>query len=481
MWVPTATYLPYPQSKVGVSGNYEFFVVSSFDRYPTVLLSTETTDYLKGTSDKVEYKAYDFYNGSATEIITKDSYGNVFKNKVTPAYRQSSYAGMGLKMNGYSNMLSQTFKNEVFKVSPSNYNTDLGLMSSKVMTWTDNMNYRVYNSGTAYAETAVTENTSTLQKEKFYRPSAAYVWNSPLLNNDGSYSSSFVDFDPSSIHANWKKTTEQTLSNPWSVPLSSKDLNGNYSSQRLTKKKSLVHSQAANANHSSYTYASFEDFDEDYSFMEGELTRGYSPSSGVYYARTAFSAPHTGKYVAQVISGYPVSFNTLICPSCSDQVGKQYRASVWIHESSASGAALTMTVNGTVYTGAPPPAPSTTSATASTSAGITQAIAKSGQWYLVNVEFVIPANFIGTSGVSVSLSSSNGTAYFDDFRFHPIDSDVQGYVYDETTWQPTHVLDKDNFYTRYEYDNSGRLKTIYRETVNGEMKIEDRKYNVVKP
>jgi hypothetical protein len=468
---------------------YYYGIVSSFNRYPTVLLSTETTDYLKGTSEKVVYKAYDFYNGSATEIVSKDSYGNAFKTKVTPFYKHTWSGGgvlpacsLGLKMNGGNNMIAEPAEINVYKVSPSNYNTDLATMSSKVMLWSNGLKYRQCSSG-LYQDVTVTEDAGTVQSELICRPASVYVWNSPKLNSDGSYNS-FAAFNPASINANWKLASENKLTNPYSGMLSSADINSNYSSQKLTKKKSMLLAEADNANYSSFTYTGFEDFDEgtpgvSAGFIDGELTGGfYNSGTNTFDARTSSSAAHTGNYICKATSGYPVQHftKTISGDAGSLQPGRTYRASVWIDESSASTAAITVNVNGSR---------SGTAYNADYSAGISQAVAKCGTWYLVYLDFDIPSDYVSSSGiganrVTVSLSTSSGTAYFDDFSFHPLDADVTGYVYDALTWQLNYTLDKDNFYSRYEYDNNNRLKAIYRETVNGEVKLKDYKYNIVK-
>ena len=56
------------------------------------------------------------------------------------------------------------------------------------------------------------------------------------------------------------------------------------------------------------------------------------------------------------------------------------------------------------------------------------------------------------------------TIYFDDFRLQPVDASMTAYVYDEKTDELTYTLDNNNLYTRYVYDDMGRLISTAIET-----------------
>jgi hypothetical protein len=104
-----------------------------------------------------------------------------------------------------------------------------------------------------------------------------------------------------------------------------------------------------------------------------------------------------------------------------------------------------------------------------------------GDWYLLTLDFEVPATY-ATSSPShiVSVFPYNGgttESYFDDFMVRPIDAEVTSYVYDKLTGQMTHVLDNNNFYTRNEYDYTGRIVATYKETLQGEVKTNSYKYN----
>lgn len=59
------------------------------------------------------------------------------------------------------------------------------------------------------------------------------------------------------------------------------------------------------------------------------------------------------------------------------------------------------------------------------------------------------------------------TSYFDDIRIFPSDGNIQTYVYDPVTYRLSAVLDDNNFATLYNYNESGELFLVKKETANG--------------
>lgn len=78
-----------------------------------------------------------------------------------------------------------------------------------------------------------------------------------------------------------------------------------------------------------------------------------------------------------------------------------------------------------------------------------------------------------TSSLDFTFATSNGLAYFDDFRVHPLRSSMQSYVYDHTNLRMSATLDENNYATFYEYDDMGNLIRIKRETERGIMTIQE--------
>jgi hypothetical protein len=77
--------------------------------------------------------------------------------------------------------------------------------------------------------------------------------------------------------------------------------------------------------------------------------------------------------------------------------------------------------------------------------------------------------------VKIKLINGNSTqkAFFDDFRIQPYRSTMKTYVYDPRSNRLLATLDDENFATFYEYDQSGMLERVKRETERGIMTIQE--------
>jgi len=95
-------------------------------------------------------------------------------------------------------------------------------------------------------------------------------------------------------------------------------------------------------------------------------------------------------------------------------------------------------------------------------------------WQKFEYEFTIPASSSGT--LTVELSTSSGTAYFDDVRIHPFNSNMKSYVYDPLDLRFMAELDENNYATFYEYDEDGALVRTKKETERGIMTIQENRY-----
>ncbi|MFM8914228.1 MAG: hypothetical protein ACKOE6_15135, partial [Flammeovirgaceae bacterium] len=104
---------------------------------------------------------------------------------------------------------------------------------------------------------------------------------------------------------------------------------------------------------------------------------------------------------------------------------------------------------------------------------------QAGTWFQVNATLSVPSNY----GRLEIWCEANGTStLFDDFRVHPVDAAMTSYVYNN--WgELTHILDNNNLYTQYVYDEMGRLKETYKESFQtaygnqGIVKVSDFKIN----
>ncbi len=99
-------------------------------------------------------------------------------------------------------------------------------------------------------------------------------------------------------------------------------------------------------------------------------------------------------------------------------------------------------------------------------------------WQRVYGEFKIPN---GASQIQIGLiASPTDTTGFDDIRIHPFDASFKSFVYDDITLRFTYELDENNYFTKYEYDDSGKLERVKKETERGVMTIQETRMSNVK-
>lgn len=91
----------------------------------------------------------------------------------------------------------------------------------------------------------------------------------------------------------------------------------------------------------------------------------------------------------------------------------------------------------------------------------------------------------GTFSISTSddfninvFVGSNYYMLIDDIRVFPKDGNIQTYVYDPINYRVTEVLDNNNFYTRYEYDEEGNLIILKKETIKGVKTLQESRSHI---
>jgi hypothetical protein len=85
-------------------------------------------------------------------------------------------------------------------------------------------------------------------------------------------------------------------------------------------------------------------------------------------------------------------------------------------------------------------------------------------WQRKEYFFEIP---YGTTLVNLNLTSGAQSAYFDDIRIHPFNSNMKSFVYHPVNLRLMAELDDNNYSTFYEYDNDGTLIRVKKETIKG--------------
>ena len=92
-------------------------------------------------------------------------------------------------------------------------------------------------------------------------------------------------------------------------------------------------------------------------------------------------------------------------------------------------------------------------------------------WQRIVAVVTIPS---GITDIQLELvNESTVVAYFDDIRFHPFNSNMKSFVYDQATQRLMAELDENNYATFYEYDQEGGLIRVKKETAEGVYTIQE--------
>ncbi|UGU18128.1 hypothetical protein LS482_09635 [Sinomicrobium kalidii] len=258
-----------------------------------------------------------------------------------------------------------------------------------------------------------------------WRKHRVYTWKGEL-NTDGTFKNFADNFDWSSTTdsqpAEWQMISEVTKYDVYSSPLETKDVNGHYTSSKTGYNNTKVIA-TSNTAYNTMFYSGAED------------AKGNTFSGGVAKdasAVVATSRVHTGEKSVQVAANVK-AFK--VTPGTTDT----YRLSVWAHKSNYVNTRVTSNGQSFSYNRGE--------------------IVIAGDW--VQLNFTVSA----ASGKEVALTTTSGTAYYDDFRLHPVSSSMTSYVYNNFD-ELTYILGANNMGTRYEYDAAGRLTKAYSEVMD---------------
>ncbi len=230
--------------------------------------------------------------------------------------------------------------------------------------------------------------------------------------------------------------------------------------------------QVENCRLGSFTASGFEDQQAGNPFFEGKLSGSSTRVEASAVELVTMPEAHTGKYVCRLESSSPeVGFRT--DPLDAGGVlepGRVYLASVWVNNTYSGNPGIEVVLNGSIDGG-------TTEYDQQWAKGVTDPEnLVIGNWTLVELEFEVPENYTpnNPSGagdvhneLSIKLKHGTGVAYFDDFRFHPVNVGMEVVIKDEVTGRTNYVLDANNRFTKNIYDAAGRVIEVKRESVHG--------------
>ena len=403
--------------------------------YPTILHKVITTK--DGLVTTVDNKTWDFITGNVLEAETTNPFGLKTLTETVPAYHH--YATMGPLTENPDNkhMLAQVAASYTYKMNDTGIK--VGLISAGAQTWKKNWsNYREYNAASGYYDGN--------EGPDIWRKSESYVWRGKPQNiqADGTYyffsglgfPDERDDFDKydftTSINPGWLKNEEFVRYDHYSMPVEVVDNQGRYASTKMGYDQTLGITGAGNARYNEITFSGAEDLLSN-GYFGGEVKlqdgiRGHKVDN-------SFKV-HTGDWSVNLTAGKTFVFN-----SSDLQSGRKYRAMVW---TTATGGKIQYQING----------------------GTIQTInvnttLRSGDWYLV--DGIIDAGAGGN--IEIWCQGVGTSIYYDDFRFHPVDIGSAAYVFNDKD-ELEYVLDNNNFYTRYTYDNAGIQIASYVEVLS---------------
>lgn len=410
-------------------------------QFPGALL--KTINYKDGFTSESTNLSWDLYTGNVLSKSEKSPLGVYLKTVTKPAYTVYGELGPRALAVTNKNMLSQS-------VASYSYRTDAsgnvqGLTNANVTTWNKTWaNYRVYNPTTQlYADN--TDGADVWRKGKSYVFKGDYT----RKNADGTLSFLTADdfnFTAGASNLLWQYTGEFERFDHYGMPVQTKDLNSIYAITKMGYDNTLPLMSASNAKYTEAAFSSAEDLISGAPFFGGEV--GLGSGSVLYKSLGQVTEVHTGDAAVSLAAGYSFIFKPT-----GLSTNKNYRAVVWTNSTNGR---IYYKLNGGVETLSAAP-------TEFVKIGPSQTT-----WYRINR--VIPIGSTFTS-LEVGVKSATGTVLFDDFRFQPLDGGLTGYVYNVNTKELEYVLDNDNVFTKYEYNDRGQLVKTYREIL---------KYNSVK-
>ncbi len=281
-------------------------------------------------------------------------------------------------------------------------------------------------------EAAISASASNWQSYAYsnvWRKSETVSWVPSIVNEDGTFGDDETFYIVGG--SNWETLLTFDNYDIFSHPLQVTDFNGISSSLKYDNFNEKVVASANNASLEEFRFVNFED----------------GISFGNLIASSSIKG-HTGAYSGVFNSSGGSA--TVFYNSGSGQ--GNYRLSFWTLVSQMSH--LKVNFNGVNYN-------ATDYKTGSPING----------WQ--RCEFNVPK----AGPLLVRLLNNSGTPRVDDIMFGTVDSNITGFVYNDFD-ELTHIVDNNNLYTRFEYDDYGRLEATYKESLEyGEVKVSEHLIN----
>lgn len=412
-------------------------VVTRKEERSNAITSVEEKNFKTGASSISENHKFDFFTGAVLKTITTDQYNNRYLTETIPAYTLKSddddvYAGMGIKLFNPSNkgMLTQNAATYSYRLGASDVPVEV--VSAEAQTWSKTTD--------VLSELGVGLSSDLRQKE-IWRKKANYYWKGDDrdLNPDGHYPvANFQEFNFKELTLNtsqWQKSDEIRLYDVESHALEADDINGNFAATKMDARHMRVYATALNSHYNEFAFSGAED--EPLNNIFGGGIKQLNGAIVTKLDADDLLTTHTGNKAIELNVTGAKTFQY----SFSPELNQKYHASVWAN--SQDGRLFYDAGNG-----AQEVQPSE--------------VKKAGSWYLISADITDVAT---GATLEIWCETVGGITNFDDFRVHPLDAAMTSYVYNQ--WgELSHILDNNNLYTEYRYDEMGRLKETFKERLN---------------
>lgn len=313
-----------------------------------------------------------------------------------------------------------------------------------------------------------------------WRPESAYAYKAerqygsePRLRDYGNFPTltPFNWASPTVYSQEWVRASTVTRYSQRGEPLEEKDALNNYASAQLGYDKQLAVAVASNSTYREMGFDNFEDYPKD--CADHFRFRGVTDNP---LANVTMEEAHTGQHSVKVIAGEGVSpyvfertavFDNSCLSAFYPSQNRRYLVSAWVKEKNGLDDIKDVTSyqHGAIEV--------TTYASDCDDQLSNEVVYASDEiingWQRIFAEFDVP---IGTAYFEMKLlnnSETSGplTVYFDDFRVHPVDANMQGFVYDPDTYRLSATLDDNNYATFLIRDQAGQVVKYNAETEKG--------------
>ena len=329
-----------------------------------------------------------------------------------------------------------------------------------------------------------------------WRPFKQYDYHARRVSGRIDRTGYYKNFSPFSWSGNpsseWVWKNETTKTDPFGRQLEQKDPLGNFTANIYGFNYSQVKASVKNAPHNQAGFDGFEDY-KYYNLVEKfgkcspgkhthfKVPKGVSLNTPGPFSFIDDTYSHTGKYSAQVMSIAPLEMKrkTSLYSSTSSQsqtteyilqpedyVGMfspqqgTYFVSAWVYDQAGHSYNTVSYQNPRIEILADGNAVATLKPEGNIIDG----------WQQINGQFDIP---LGTKEVTVRLATENGFAYFDDFRIHPYDAQMQAYVYNPFNLRHVATLDHNNYASFFQYNEEGEFTGTKKETSRGIISVKE--------